>query len=109
MDFCYYGFKYKCAHPLYDECTLYLINNKGLAVVQQRFKDKTTYWTSIDDYLVDDIYLHKGFIEYFNRYAKINDKGLYPTVTVRQIMWALKMKPLKREFWETSFYGSPIY
>ena len=28
---------------------------------------------------------------------------LYPTVTIRQIMWALKMKPLKRERWETCF------
>lgn len=29
--------------------------------------------------------------------------GLYPTVTVRQIMWALKMKPIPRERWETVF------
>ena len=29
--------------------------------------------------------------------------GLYPTVTIRQIMWALKMKPIKRERWETVF------
>lgn len=26
-----------------------------------------------------------------------------PTVTIRQIMWALKMKPIKRERWETVF------
>jgi len=26
-----------------------------------------------------------------------------PTVTVRQIMWALKMKPIKKEKWETCF------
>lgn len=29
--------------------------------------------------------------------------GLYPTVSVRQLMWGLKMKPLKRERWETCF------
>lgn len=29
--------------------------------------------------------------------------SLYPTVTIRQIMWALKMKPLKKEKWETCF------
>ncbi len=29
--------------------------------------------------------------------------GVYPTVTIRQIMWALKMKPLARERWETVF------
>ena len=29
--------------------------------------------------------------------------GLYPTVTIRQIMWALKMKPIQRQRWETCF------
>lgn len=29
--------------------------------------------------------------------------GLYPTVTVRQMMWALKMKPMPKERWETVF------
>lgn len=27
----------------------------------------------------------------------------YGTVTVRQIMWALKMKPIQKERWETVF------
>ena len=41
--------------------------------------------------------------EFFdNRSGKCND-GIYPTVTIRQIMWALKMKPIKRERWETCF------
>lgn len=30
-------------------------------------------------------------------------EGLYPTVTIRQIMWALKMKPIQRQRWETCF------
>lgn len=29
--------------------------------------------------------------------------GLCLTVTIRQIMWALKIKPVKRERWETCF------
>ena len=29
--------------------------------------------------------------------------GLYPTVTIRQIMWQLRMKPLPRKRWETYF------
>lgn len=29
--------------------------------------------------------------------------GIYPTMTVRQAMWAAKMKPLKKERWETVF------
>ena len=40
---------------------------------------------------------------YFNTIAKKTTDGLYPTVTIRQIMWGLKMKPLNREPWETTF------
>ena len=42
-----------------------------------------------------------GFKDYFLEHAEHeNAHKLYPTVTVRQIMWALRMKPLKREWWE---------
>ena len=34
--------------------------------------------------------------------------GLYPTVTIRQIMWALKIKPIPKERWETVFDRSDI-
>lgn len=100
-----YGKIYTCDHPVYSCCTLYLAAGKGLAVIQQRYvaETKSTYWTEIDPWLVDDIYLHKGFKEFFlNRSGECQD-GLYPTVTVRQLMWALKMKPLQRERWETCF------
>ena len=44
------------------------------------------------------------FLEYFRENAKRKNKdGLYPTVTVRKLMWALRMKPLKKERWETVF------
>ena len=29
--------------------------------------------------------------------------NLYPTVSIRQLMWALKIKPIKKERWETCF------
>ena len=76
-----------------------------MAVIQQRYdkETKTTWWTEIDPYLVDALYLNQNFEEYFNRYSGIVNGGLYPTVTIRQIMWALKMKPIKRERWETTF------
>lgn len=32
-----YGEIYICNHPVYDNCTLYKIGNKGLAVIQQRY------------------------------------------------------------------------
>ena len=45
-----YGTTYICDHPVYDSCTLYQVNDKGLAVIQQRFDNKTksTYWSEID-------------------------------------------------------------
>lgn len=100
-----YGRVHFCDHPIYRSCTLYLIGKKGLAVIQQRHyeKEKYTYWTNIDPYLVDDLYLQPGFKEFFDSRAKEPTNGLYPTVTVRQLMWALRMKPLPRERWETYF------
>lgn len=100
-----YGETYKCDHPVYDKCTLYLIGNKGLAVIQQRFnKDtKTTWWGEIDPWLTDSLYLHPNFKGFFDNRADEQKDGLYPTVTVRQLMWGLKMKPIPRERWETCF------
>lgn len=100
---CLYGKTYTCDHPVYSRCTLYVDRTKGLAVVQQRFEPhtKTTYWTEIDPWLTDQIYLANGFLQYFDSVAEEPTKGLYPTVTVRQIMWKLRLKPLKKERWET--------
>ena len=98
-----YGTTYICNHPVYNKCTLFQIKDKGLAVIQQRCDNKTTWWGEIDPWLTDILYLHPRFIEFFNDRAKEATDGLYPTVTIRQIMWALKMKPLKRERWETCF------
>lgn len=100
-----YGKKHICNHPVYDSCTLYLINDKGLAVIQQRFDPQTkqSWWSEVDPWLTDTLYLHPGFKEYFDERSKPSNQGLYPTVTVRQIMWALKLKPIKRERWETVF------
>ena len=107
----YYGSVYRCNHPVYRVCTLYREQGKGLCVIQQRYNEKTkaTYWSAIDPWLTDKIYLHEGFRQYFDSHAKKkNAKGEYPTVTVRQIMWALRMKPLKKERWETVFDRSLI-
>lgn len=100
-----YGITYECNHPVYDSCTLYLIGDRGLAVIQQRFDPevKSTYWSEIDPWLTDDIYLHINFRKFFNERADKPKDGLYPTVTIRQIMWGLKMKPIKRKRWETCF------
>lgn len=82
-----------------------IIGEKGLAVIQQRFDEKTksTWWGEVDPWITDDLYLHPHFKEYFDIRSGMAMDGLYPTVTIRQIMWALKMKPIKRERWETVF------
>lgn len=100
-----YGTAYECNHPVYDKCTLYKIRDKGLAVIQQRYDShtKTTYWTEIDPWLVDELYLHTRFEEFFNERAGEPNDDIYPTVTIRQMMWGLKMKPLQKERWETCF------
>lgn len=105
-----YGESYRCDHPVYSKCTLFKINNKGLAVIQQRYSvtTKRTWWTQIDDYFRNPIYMHPKFLEYFERMAEEPIDGLYPTVTIRQIMWALKMKPIPRQPWETCFDHSPF-
>ena len=100
-----YGDTYTCDHPIYNKCTLYLIGKYGLAVIQQRFNEetKTTTWSEIDPWLTDILYLHPKFKEFFDdRSGKCMD-GLYPTVTIRQTMWALKLKSIPRERWETCF------
>lgn len=100
-----YGSTYTCDHPVYDRCTLYLIDGKGLAVIQQRYdpETKTTGWSEIDPWLTDELYLHPRFRRYFNDRADELRDGLYPTVTIRQIMWSLKMKPIPKKRWETVF------
>ena len=100
-----YGGTYVCDHPVYSRCTLYTIGDLGLAVIQQRYDEdtKTTWWDEVDPWLIDDLYLSPKFKDFFDERAGVCTDGLYPTVTVRQIMWALKIKPLPRKRWETCF------
>jgi hypothetical protein len=100
-----YGSTYTCDHAVYNRCTLFQIDKRGLAVIQQRYDPATkrTWWDEIDPWLTDDLYLHTKFREYFDKRAGEAIAGIYPTVTIRQLMWALKMKPVKKSRWETCF------
>lgn len=100
-----YGKAYECNHPVYNKCTLYRIKDKGLAVIQQRYDPitKHTWWGEVDDDMIDALYLNTNFIKVFNDRASKPTNGLYPTITIRQLMWAMKMKPLPKEQWETAF------
>lgn len=100
-----YGDTHTCDHPVYNKCTLFKMGNKGLSVIQQRFDKakKSTYWGEIDPWLTDALYIHPKFKAFFDERAGECTDGLYPTVTIRQIMWALKIKPIPRQRWETCF------
>lgn len=106
-----YGRRYICDHPVYNSCTLFEIDNRGLAVIQQRYEEdsKSTWWSEIDPWLTDVLYLNPNFLEYFNKKADVCDEnGFYPTVTIRQIMHSLKLKPLPKQLWETVFDRNKI-
>lgn len=93
-------------HPVFSRCTLYLIGRKGLGVIQQRYdpETKSTTWGEIDPWLIDEIYVHPNFKRYFDKHAgEPDEKHLYPIVTIRKLMWGLRMKPLPKEIWETVF------
>lgn len=53
-----YGKLYICNHPVYDSCTLYKIDEKGLAVIQQRYdvETKSTWWSEVDPWLTKENY-----------------------------------------------------
>ena len=74
-------------------------------MIQQRFDEKTksTRWGEVDPWLTDELYLNPNFKDYFDERSGECVDGLYPTVTIRQMMWALKLKPIAKERWETCF------
>lgn len=96
-------YTYECNHPLYSQCTLLKKDDKGLAIVQMRFNTrlKIFWYGPIDSWLAEQIMGQEGIDAYFAKNAKKPSDGLYPTVTSRQIMWALRMKPLKKAEWES--------
>lgn len=108
--YAYHGILYECDHPIYSRCTLFLRENIGLAVIQQRYEPATkhTWWGEIDNGLIEEIYYNERFETYFNSKAGSAVGGLYPTVSVRQLMWGLRMKPLPRKPWETVFDRQPF-
>ena len=98
------GIIYKCDHPMFSKCTLFHEHDRGLIVIQKHYNKnaKVYWWGPLDPWLSGDIYLHPEFKKIFNEYAStIDSNGLYTIIRIRKIMWMLRMKPLKKEFWET--------
>ena len=105
-------YMYRCMEKLTNAIIQFTINalcSKWVRKVLQLFSSdmipstKTTWWTEIDPWLTDSLYLHERFLDFFDDRSGEPENGLYPTVTVRQMMWGMKMKPIKRERWETCF------
>lgn len=96
-----HGELYRCNHILYSRCTLYREGDLGLAVIQERFNRRFKYifYGPIDPWLIDDIYENPMFETYFCENAGKAKDGIFPTVEIRKIMWALRMKPLKKDEW----------
>lgn len=94
---------YRCNHPLYSSCSLCKRGEKGLAIIQKRFnpKLKIFWYGPIDSRLMNDIVRNKRFDAYFAEHCGDADDGIFPTVEIRSIMWALRMKPLRKEWWES--------
>ena len=95
-----YGEEVILDHPVYKMGTLFIQNGKGLIITQKRFAAKYVYWGALDPWLANDIYLNLRFPEFF--LANATDVN-YPIFQVRKVMWALRMKPLQKEFWEDFF------
>lgn len=97
---------YICDHPVYNKCTLFKMDDRGLAVIQQRFNHmhKLTWWGPIDSDLVLKITENSRFSKFFSDHCGCkDDKGLYPTIELRKLMWALRMRTIPKESWETRF------
>lgn len=94
------------SHPAYRGFTLFSDGIRGLGVVQQFYiKDfKYTYWGPLDSNLLIFIFHSPNFEDWWNTEAKTPEFGEYPIFEARKVMWALGMKPLKKELWETKFY-----
>ena len=93
-------------HPAYNSYTLFYYNKKGLSVIRQYYNSrlKITWWGALDEELAEKIAKNEAFYGYFERLAGCSDeKGIYPTVTLRQVMRGIGVKASKKQAWETRF------
>lgn len=100
------GETYICDHPLFNRATLFKSGNRGLLIVQEHYNKKTKarLWGQVVPWLSYDIYTNINFEEFFDKNAtEADENGLFPIFPIRKVMWALRMKPLQREVWESGF------
>lgn len=105
------GKVYLCDHPLYSRCTLFKEGEVGLAVVQLSFNHwlKNLFWEPIHPYLASDIFKNENFKTVFDSLSgQPDENGIYPTVNVRSLMWALRMPPLEKTESDVEFTISEL-
>lgn len=101
-----YGSRYSFGgkHPAYSYGTLFEDGGKGIIVVQQHVatteKGKMCYWGEVDPDIANRIYLSPNFKKFFEENATAKNYKIYQ---LRKLMWALRIKPLKRLDWENYF------
>lgn len=98
------GETYIYDHPLFNRATLFRTGDRGLLIVQEHYNKKTKarWWGPVMPWLSYDIYINPNFEDFFAKNAsEADENSLYPIFPIRKIMWALRMKPLQREAWET--------
>ena len=80
-----YGRVYTYNHPVYDRSTLFEIGDKGLPVIQQRYDEryKVTYWSEVDPWLTDELYLHSKFKDFFS----MNDLDIVSGAIIQQLLY----------------------
>ena len=98
---------YSCEHPMYNRCTLFRIEDRGLAVIQEHYNKytKARWWGSIEPWIAGEICMNVNFAEFLEKHAeKPDENGLYPTIPIRKLMWRLRMKPLRKAYWENYIF-----
>ena len=96
---------HRANNHLFLDGTLYYEKGNGLVVVRKYFDkaSKRVYYGPLPKALANDIYEREGFQDEFTKLAGPRNAGGYPFVDVRKLMWALRMKPLKKDIWEYFF------
>ena len=58
---------------------------------------RSMWWGSLDPWLACDIQKSENYKAFFERYANPEHSFV---ISVRKLMWELRMKPPPKEFWE---------
>lgn len=92
-------------HPAYNTFTLFTDGNRGIGVIQQRYdpRTKTTWWGSLSQDNIFNILNSPFFEEWWDDVARVGSSNSFHVTELRKVMWALRMKPLPKEPWETKF------